>query len=143
MSACTFCGHHDASLDLLPLLQTAIESLITGKRVSRFYVGNHGNFDSMALSALREAKRNHPHISYFVVLAYMPVEKDAFPIYGDAETLFPAGLETAPRRFAITYRNRWMVGQSDFLIAYVRRSFGGAAQTLNYAKNRLTIINLA
>ena len=35
---------------------------------------------------------------------------------------------------AITARNRWMVDNSDLIISYIVRNYGGAADTVNYAK---------
>ena len=38
----------------------------------------------------------------------------------------PEGIETVPRRFAINYRNKWMLNNSDIVVTYVTRNFGGA-----------------
>ena len=63
-------------------------------------------------------------INYNVVLSYFPVKKNE---YDDFEnTIFPEGLETVPKRFAISYRNKWMVEQADIIVTYVSRNFGGA-----------------
>lgn len=51
------------------------------------------------------------------------------------EILYPP-LETVPYRLAIIRRNEWMVNQAEIVIAYVRHSWGGAAQTLEYAEKR-------
>ena len=48
------------------------------------------------------------------------------------EVVFPP-LETVPLRFAIPERNKWMVRECDYVIAYVTHGWGGAAQTLHYA----------
>ena len=50
-------------------------------------------------------------------------------------TVYP-GLENVPRRFAISHRNRYMVDKADFVVAYVTHSWGGAAQTLEYANQK-------
>ena len=47
-------------------------------------------------------------------------------------TVYPP-LETVPKRFAISHRNRWMVKNSDIVVAYVNYGWGGAATTLRYA----------
>lgn len=78
-------------------------------------------------------------------LAYLPGPRQSHEALRDEEidTVFPEGLELVPKRYAIVHRNRWMVEQSDYMIAYVTHSFGGAAQTYAYAVRRgLTIINL-
>ena len=48
----------------------------------------------MVLRALRQLKQQHPHISYNVVLAYMPTEKQEYDPYEFGETMIPEGLET-------------------------------------------------
>ena len=53
-------------------------------------------------------------------------------------------LEKVPLKFAINKRNEWMIDQSDFVIAYVEHSFGGAYQSLKYAYRKgKRIVNLA
>ena len=47
-------------------------------------------------------------------------------------------------RFAILWRNEWMVRQSDFVVCYVTHTWGGAYQAVDLAERKhLTIINLA
>ena len=59
-------------------------------------------------------------------------------------TLFPEGLEKAPPRLAIPHRNRWMVDNCRWMVAYVTRGFGGAAKTLARARRKgLAVIDLA
>ena len=48
------------------------------------------------------------------------------------EVIFPP-LETVPLKFAIRERNKWMIRECDYVIAYVTHGWGGAAQTLRYA----------
>ena len=45
---------------------------------------------------------------------------------------------------AITARNRWMVDNSDLIVSYIIRDYGGAADTIKYAKRMdKRIISLA
>ena len=58
--------------------------------------------------------------------------------------MYPEGLESVPRRFAISWRNKWMVGESDTVICYIAHSWGGAAQFVELAeRKKKTVINLA
>ncbi len=136
---CAFFGHRDAPSDLRDKLRETVAKLIEEKDVTEFYMGNNGNFDRMALSVLKELREMYPQINYYVVYAYLP-QKDG----EDYEhTLYPEGIETVPKRFAIDYRNRWIVGQADVVIAYVRRSFGGAAKFVDMAERQdREVINL-
>ena len=50
-------------------------------------------------------------------------------------TLLPP-LETVPRRFGSSHRNRWMVESADVVVAYVLHDWGGADTTLRCAKQK-------
>jgi hypothetical protein len=77
-------------------------------------------------------------------LAYLPTGADKTGGDGRFPTLYPEGLEFVPRRFAITRRNRWMVEQSDYVIAYVQTGYGGAYIALEHARQRgVKTVNLA
>ena len=73
-------------------------------------------------------------LTYSIVLAYMPDEKTAGR-YGD-DTLYPDGLETVPKRFAISKRNEWMVRHSDYMICYVYKITGSAVKVREMAQKR-------
>jgi uncharacterized phage-like protein YoqJ len=133
---CSFFGHSDASEQVYPVLRETIEELITKRGAINFLVGTHGNFDSMVLKALREAKTKYPDIIYNVVLAYMPAEKQEYELYHYSETLLPEGIETVPKRFAISWRNKWMVHKSQIVICYIIHNASGAAQFVQYAEHR-------
>ena len=136
---CTFFGHKDTPSDVKGKLRETIVQLIEEKGVTNFYVGNHGNFDRMVLSELKELSKQYPQIRYSVVLAYLTQHCDE----DYSNTVYPEGIESVPKRFAIDFRNKWMLQQSDFVVAYVRRSIGGAAKFADMAKKRgKEIINL-
>lgn len=142
MSACTFFGHRDCMEDVKEKIVSAVEELVN-KGVDTFYVGTHGNFDFQVLTALRKIKERYPRITYWVVLAYLPAVGAKSP-YSVEETVYPEGMEKAPKRFAITYRNRWMLQNSDYVIAYVSHTYGGAAGFVEKAlRAKKTVINLA
>lgn len=135
---CTFFGHNDTPQDIRGKLKDKLIYMIENRGADLFYVGDHGNFDRAAISVLRELCAIYPHIRYYVVLAYLPVNDPGYP------TLFPEGIENVPKRFAISYRNKWLVNNSDAVIAYIRRSYGGASQFAKSAeKKKKEIINLA
>ena len=131
---CTLCGHRDFPQEMQPALQMQIADLIARKGADRFYVGNQGGFDFAVLQALRACKAIFPQIRYSVVLAYMP--RDALFGTSESETVFPEAVAAAPRRFAISYRNRWMLERADCVVTYIRHDFGGAAQFAAVAARR-------
>ena len=137
---CTFFGHRDAPGEIRPKLHDVLFDLIENEGVARFYVGNQGNFDAMVYGVLGELQKTHD-IRVDIVLAYLPVKKDL--VCEHAPTILPEGIETVPRRFAIEYRNKWMIEQSDIVVTYVRRSFGGAAKFKALAERKgKTVISL-
>ena len=132
-TACFF-GHRDVTHDIRAKLQFIIEQLITEKQIYNFYVGHQGQFDSMVRSVLKELKVKYPHIRYTVVLAYMP-DEHIKEVYGE-DTLYPDGLETVPRRFAISKRNDWMIQHSGYAVCYVHKITGGAAKFREKAEKK-------
>lgn len=139
MSVCTFFGHRDCyGLDTEELYR-AIEDLI-GQGVDTFYVGKQGNFDAAVRKCLKELCTQYCHINYAVVLAYLPAPNDG---YDYSDTMYPEGLEAVPPKFAIQWRNRWMIAQASHCLCWIDRTWGGAYKFANIAKHRnLTLINL-
>ena len=74
----------------------------------------------------------------------MPGAKKEWSSYEQMETLFPEGLESVHPRYAIAWRNKWMVQESDVVVTYITHSWGGAAKYMEYARRKKkTIINIA
>jgi len=141
MASCTFFGHRDCTGLDIDALQRAIEKLIEAG-VDVFYVGHQGNFDSAVLACLRRLREIHKHISFFVVLAYLPAKNPAYHLYREC-SLYPAGLETVPPRFAIERRNRWMLEHADFCLCYITHAWGGAYTFARQAKRKgITVIHI-
>ena len=141
MSVCTFFGHSDCyGLDE-SVIEGAIEDLIK-EGFDTFYVGHQGRFDSIVFSSLSRLKEIHTHISFSVVLAYLPTENvNENSIYKCS--IFPEAVEKGPARFAIERRNKWLIANSDCCLCYITRSFGGAYKFAKQAKNKgLKIINI-
>ena len=142
MPACTFFGHRDSPETVKPKLRKVLVDLITNHGVDMFYVGNHGQFDAIVRSVLRELKAEYPQINYAVVLAYMPGKKTEYDDYSD--TMLPEGIESVHPHYAISWRNTWMLKQSDYVITYITRSWGGAVQYANKSKRQgKSVINIA
>ena len=141
---CCFLGHKETPSSVYEKLEEAVEKVIVEDGVSSFLVGNQGQFDSMALSALRKLKLKYPRINYNVVLAYMPAEKEMWNPYEYGETMLPEGIESVHPRYAISWRNKWMVNESDLVICYITHGWGGAARYVEMAsKKKKRTINLA
>ena len=138
---CTFLGHKDTPKEIEPTLRSTLIDLIENKNVNVFYVGNNGNFDTMVRRQLEDLSKTYP-ITYSVVLAYLPTEKNNYDNL--TNTIYPEGLETVPKRFAISWRNKWMMQQSGIVVTYVTRNFGGAVQFKEMAmKQKKNVVELS
>ena len=143
MSACTFFGHRDCPSSIKSKLRKVLIDLIESHAVDMFYVGQQGAFDSMVSSVLKELVSLYPHINYAVVLERLPPKRDEFDTRDYSDTMLPEGIETVHPRFAISWRNKWMIKQSDYVVTYVTHSWGGAAQFAELAeKQKKTVINV-
>ena len=119
----TLFGHKDTPKEIEPTLRSTLIDLIENKNVTVFYVGNNGSFDTMVRRQLENLSQIYP-ITYSIVLAYLPGKKNEYDDY--TNTIFPEGIEAVPKRFAISWRNKWMLSQSDIVVTYVAHNFGGA-----------------
>ena len=150
MTVCTFAGHIEVyQTKISDKLDEALAKIIETDDSFIFLVGGMGDFDGMCSSAVRRAKKKHPdkRISLELVLPYLTSElnksKEYYETYFD-DVIVPSELAGVHYKSAITKRNRWMVEQSNWIIAFVYRDFGGAYTTLRYAEKKgLRVINLA
>ena len=142
MSTCTFFGHRQCPSSIKPNLKNVLINLIEHQEVNVFYVGNQGSFDDMVYSVLRELSQQYSHITYAVVLAYLPSESkgELSQSQDYTDTIYPEGIETVPKRFAIDWRNRWMLKQADYVVTYITHSWGGAAKYEQLARKHEKII---
>jgi len=135
---CCFIGHSKISEDIAASLDAAVERHITEYGVTDFLVGNYGQFDRMSASAVKRAKAQHPNVRLCLMLPYLPEMGRPLPDReGYDDFIYPAGMENVPYRLAIPRLNRIMVQDSDYVIAYVTHSWGGAATTLEQAERRM------
>ena len=150
---CAFFGHRTVPYYLAENkhIERAIISLIETEGVDTFWFGGNGDFDCYASSVARYIQKNiYPHIKRIFVAAYM---QQITPSIGNQISavdldydgfIYPDEVELAPRRFAITYRNRYEVEHADFFICYITTEYGGAYDAFKLAKRRnKKVINLA
>ena len=141
MASCTFFGHRDCPETIKSKLRETLIDMITNHDVDMFYVGNQGRYDAIVRNVLRELKKEYTQINYAVVLAYMPGKKTEHDDYSD--TMLPEGIESVHPRYAISWRNNWMLRQSDYVVTYITHSWGGAYQYIPKAiRQEKYMINL-
>ncbi len=146
---CCFAGHKDiyGNRNIQFALYKKCEELIIKKYVNCFLVGNYGGFDEMASGTVIKLKEKYPHIKLELVLPYTTQKidryKDMYYKMYDSIIIADVRYET-PAKFKILRCNQYMVDNSDFLIAYISHTFGGAAKTYEYAlKKGKEVFNLA
>lgn len=141
MAVCTFFGHRECPETIKPRLREILVDLITNQGVDMFYVGNQGHFDTLVRSTLRDLQKEYPKVNYVVVLAYMPGKQNDYDDYSD--TMLPEGIESVHPRYAISWRNNWLLKQADYVVTYITHSWGGAAQYAAKAKKQgKTVVDL-
>ena len=144
MCICTFFGHRDCPSTIEPVLRSTIIDLIETQHIDTFYVGHQGAFDSLVRSVLIDLAAAYPQIHYAVVLAQLPTQRGEFDTRDFSDTLLPEGIEHDPPRYAINWRNEWMLKQASHVITYVTYPWGGAAKFAEKAiRSQKTVINLA
>lgn len=136
MSGCTFFGHRDCPSSIKPKLREVLIDLIENRRVDMFYVGNKGTFDAMVRLVLRELAQQYPQINYGVVLERMPRKQNESETTDYSDTMLPEGIEEVPPRFAISWRNKWMLQRSDYVVTYITHSWGGAVHFAEMAERQ-------
>lgn len=147
---CCFAGHSKIyhREEIYDNVVNLIEKLIKEENVSEFWVGNYGSFDTLSARAVRSLKGKYPEIQLNLVIPYLTsqINKNKEMYYRDYDNILMADIpERTPQKFRILKCNEYMVKNSDFIICYVERSWGGACKTLEYAKRekQIKIYNLA
>lgn len=150
MITCTFAGHHDiyetAAMDKVLAL---LHYLMGLDDEFCFFSGGMGRFDLMCEGKVNQIKKLYPEkkIQLLLILPYM---KQSINTHGEYyydrydEIVLPGELDGCHYKAAITRRNRWMVDRSDYMIAYIKETYGNSFTTFKYARRRkITIWNVA
>ena len=137
MVCCEF-GHKEIFQNIGNRLDEAIaQSIDFGCSV--FYTGAMGEFDSLFSSAVRIAKKTHPEIKLICIKPYLTKElnenKDYYSAMFD-DVIIPTDLMGIHYKTAIKARNRWIVDNSDVVIGYIIRDYGGAYTAIKYAEKK-------
>ncbi|MBQ8503670.1 MAG: hypothetical protein IJ491_05260 [Clostridia bacterium] len=138
---CAFFGHRSCPFAVEETLEEEIEKLLLSADVDTFYVGNKGAFDRFVQSALRNIKERYPYIKMFIVLDYIPTQKVEFEGF---EIIIPDSIENVPKRFIMSYRNKWMINECDVAIVYCVYTVGNTQRHVDMLKRKgKEIFNIA
>ena len=136
----TFCGHSDfvQTQEYEGKILDFLEEKI-GDASAELYLGGYGSFDAFARRCGKKFQETHPNTKLIFITPYITIDyqKNHLDYNKDLydEILYP-NLEDKPLKFAISYRNKWMVEQADYVIAYITRDWGGAYQTYKHAQQK-------
>ena len=139
---CSFFGHRKVADGLAQVLFRELSAIIeTANTDITFYVGDKGQFDRLVQMTLVSLKDKHPDIKVYVILDYIPV---GYKNYHGLPTLIPETVERAPKRFAMSYRNRWMINECDLAVVYYYDVTGNTRKHVDMLeRKKKTIINIA
>lgn len=131
---CFMFGHATTPYDAVNLIEAAAERQYQEQGIRTFIVGNRGNFDSYAATAIKRLKRKYDDISLLLLLAYHPAERTVHLTEGFDNSYYPP-LESVPRQYAIVRANKYMVDTADSIICYVNH-IGNTKKLLEQAERR-------
>ena len=140
----TFCGHSNflSSVEYEEKILRLLEELVRDSHAD-IYLGGYGEFDNFAYRCCKKFQQHHKNISIVFITPYITLEyqKHHLNVLKDLyDSIIYPQIEDKPLRFAITYRNRWMIEKADFVISYISYKKGGAYATYKYAKSKGKII---
>lgn len=140
----TFVGHaqfpkkEEYEEKILALLEEKI-----GGQVANMYLGGYGDFDSFAYACCKKFQATHPNVSLILITPYMTLEYQKNHLEYQKkrydEIVYPE-IQDKPLKFAISYRNKWMVEKADYVICGIMHTWGGAYHTYQYAKRKNKMI---
>ena len=149
MICCTFAGHRDIlHPHVAEGVEAALNELLDRDDSFCFYTGGMGAFDLLCARTVRTLRQLRPEKQIRLILVE-PYMKQSINTSGQwlqsqyDDIIIPEELAGVHYKSAIMKRNQWMADQSQYLIAYVHRDFGGAYQAMTYArKHGLNVIQV-
>ena len=137
-----FTGHSHilSSERIRKAVKEQINAHIANEEKVTFYLGGYGDFDMLCASVCREFKKERKGIELVYVAPYMSLSEQKkikdMQSRGICDASVYPPIEKTPPRYAIVKRNEWMMENSDLIIAYVERGYGGAYRALQAAKHK-------
>lgn len=133
---CSAFGHRDIFENITEKINSAVRDAAE-QGCEIFYTGAMGQFDEMFSSSVRRLKKDYPNVKLICVKPYLTAEinKQGDYLYSLYDDIFiPLELADVHYKAAITERNRWIIKQSDIVIVYTKRNYGGAYDAKRYAE---------
>ena len=144
----TFCGHADfiPSGEYERRIFDFLEETV-GNQVAEMYLGGYGKFDDFAYHCCKKYKDKHPNTTLVFVTPYRSNTYLQNYLASQGKKfdfiLYPE-IENKLKKYAIIYRNQYMIEKADFVVAYVTHAHGGAYKAYAYAlKKEKKVLNLS
>ena len=141
----TFCGHSQFAKaekyedKLLSLLESIVRNSPT-----EFFLGGYGAFDDFAYRCCKKYQMTHSNTKLIYITPYLPRENQLKDKAAQYDAIIYPEIESAPPRYAISHRNRWMVEKADLVICFITHRSSGAYQAYRHAIGKSkTVFNLA
>lgn len=143
------CGHRTPPGLKAQIREQAV-NLIENEDVDTFLVGEKGGFEIDAYDVVLELQKEYPHIRIIFVISNIT---DLHEMGGDSsyvaqrrgfdDFIYPPKCELGYKRLGIVYRNRYIIENTDFIIAYNKRE-GKAYEFCKSAKSKgVKVVELA
>ncbi len=147
-----FTGHREIDPASVPFIRAKLREILIKcieDGYCDFYNGGARGFDLLSAEELLELKKSYPHVRLHIIVPCSNQtrgwrEEDVIR-YENVTVLADEVKCLSPVYFdgCMQIRNRYMVDNSDLLIAYLERASGGSAYTVRYAeKQGLKVIYL-
>ena len=103
------------------------------------YLENYGEFDAFVYECCKKYQANHPLTKLIFVTPYITPKYQKLHLQyltSKYDEIICPPIEDKPQKFAISYRNKWMVEQADYVICGIQHEWRGAYQTYRHAKRK-------
>lgn len=138
------CWHHTPE-GLKERIKAEIINLIENEDVTEFLVGELGGYEKDAYDTVLEVQKDYPDIQIILVISKISelheigekADDDDYIIErrGFDDFIFPSKCESGYKKLGIVYRNRYIIENTDFIIAYNRYE-GKAYEFCKQAKGK-------
>lgn len=142
ITACAFTGHRTLEEDCSFEKIVAITEDFIRQGVEIFYNGMAMGFDLLAAEAVLSLKKAYPHIK---LVACIPCYHQERSFKKEDKERYTAILRAVDEQVLLSehyyqgcmqVRDQYMVDRCDCLIAYCKKTTGGAAYTVKYCQKR-------
>ena len=142
-NACCFAGHRQVFDYKISEKAEVIISALIQNGVTTFYTGGMGDFDNSCSLIVRSIKRINENIKLYLIIPYMKQELNSCKDYYEEsydDIVCPFDLIGVHYKDAIKKRNKWMIDNSNHVVAYVNCDYGGAYEAMQYAKKKINTL---